>query len=69
MLPLVLILFGSSMLLVLLSYAPWAQQRMPWITSMGFYLVMGGLLGTSLMVVALYFAEQLSPLVEIQLPE
>lgn len=68
LLPVFLLVFATALLLVLLSYSPWAQSRFKWITSIGFYLLIGGLLGISLMGVSICIAFALSPLVDVNLP-
>jgi len=40
-----LIVFASVLLAVLVSYTPWAQQRLRWLTNLYFYVIVGLVFG------------------------
>jgi hypothetical protein len=56
-----LITFLSAIIIVLLSYIEWARANMPWLTSLYVYVIMGSLIGISIVVGGYYLATALIP--------
>jgi hypothetical protein len=54
-------LFIVAMLLALLSYTPWVQSNLKWMTNFYFYIVIGTVLGCAILLAAYAIAKQMIP--------
>jgi hypothetical protein len=52
-------IFVMAIFLVLLSYTPWIQENIKWMTNLYFYIVVGLLLGLALLLAAYHLAKNI----------